>query len=177
MSRLSLFDSPFLLGFDRLERAIDQLAKSSGDGYPPYNIEQTGEDSLRITLAVAGFDRTDLSVTVEDRQLEIRGRQGDSDADGRMFLHRGIAARQFLRCFVLAEGIEAVDAQMESGLLHVDLLRPKVESRSRTIEIKGPTGDQGPNTENARDGDGESGPGKSQRRRKTIDVEAEEVKP
>ncbi|MCH7735425.1 MAG: Hsp20 family protein [Chloroflexi bacterium] len=160
MSRLSLFNSPFLLGFDQLERAVDRLAKASGDGYPPYNIEQTGEDSLCITLAVAGFAEDDLSVTLEDRQLVIRGRQTD---DGeRIYLHRGIAARQFQRSFVLAEGIEVVEARMDNGLLHVDLVRPKVESRTRTIEIKG-TGSR------------DSKAGTAKRRATTIDIGAEEV--
>ncbi len=160
MSRLSLFNSPFLLGFDQLERAVDRLAKASGDGYPPYNIEQTGEDSLCITLAVSGFAEDDLSVTLEDRQLVIRGRQTD---DGeRIYLHRGIAARQFQRSFVLAEGIEVVEARMDNGLLHVDLVRPKVESRTQTVEIKGP-GRRDPKA------------GTAQRRATTIDIAAEEV--
>ena len=133
MPRLSLFNSPFLLGFDELERALDRTAKASSDGYPPYNIEQRGEDGLRITLAVAGFAEEDLSVTVEDRQLVIRGKQ--TDDTGRVYLHRGIAARQFQRAFVLAEGIEVTDASLDNGLLHVDLVRPKAESRHRVVEI------------------------------------------
>ena len=133
MSRLSLFNSPFLLGFDNLERLLDSTAKASSDGYPPYNIEQVGEDGLLITLALAGFSEEDLSIVVEDRQLIIRGKQSD-DID-RVYLHRGIAARQFQRSFVLAEGIEVVGAALDSGLLHVDLVRPKVESRQRIIEI------------------------------------------
>jgi HSP20 family molecular chaperone IbpA len=136
MSRLSLFNSPFLLGFDELERALDRSAKASSDGYPPYNIEQTGEDGLRITLAVAGFSKDVLSVTVEDRQLVIHGRQNEEN--DRVYLHRGIAARQFQRQFVLAEGIEVVGADMDNGLLHVDLIRPKVESRRRVIKIDSP---------------------------------------
>lgn len=135
MTRLSLFNSPFLLGFDELERALDRSVKASSDGYPPYNIEQTAEDGLRITLAVAGFSEDDLSVTVEDRQLVIRGKQ--TDADNRVYLHRGIAARQFQRQFVLAESIEVVGASLDHGLLHVELVRPKIESRRRAIEIKG----------------------------------------
>jgi HSP20 family molecular chaperone IbpA len=134
MTRLSLFNSPFLLGFDELERALDRSAKASSDGYPPYNIEQTGPDGLRITLAVAGFGDDDLSVTVEDRQLVIRGKQKDDPE--RVYLHRGIAARQFQRAFVLAEGIEVTGAGLDNGLLHVELVRPKVESRHRVIEIK-----------------------------------------
>jgi HSP20 family molecular chaperone IbpA len=135
MTRLSLFNSPFLLGFDELERALDRSAKASSDGYPPYNIEQVVEDGLRISLAVAGFAESDLSVTVEDRQLVIRGKQKDDP--NRVYLHRGIAARQFQRAFVLAEGIEVTGASLDNGLLHIDLTRPKVESRHRVIEIKG----------------------------------------
>ncbi len=134
MTRLSLFNSPFLLGFDQLERALDRVSKASADGYPPYNIEQVDENAIRITLAVAGFDREELSVTVEDTQLVVRGRQSD-DAD-RVYLHRGIAARQFQRSFVLADGIEIVGAEVDNGLLHIDLVRPLVESRERTIEIR-----------------------------------------
>ncbi len=134
MTRLSLFDSPFLLGFDQLERALDRVSKVSADGYPPYNIEQVDENAIRITLAVAGFAREELTVTVEDTQLMVRGRQTD-DAN-RVYLHRGIAARQFQRSFVLADGIEIVGAALDNGLLHVDLVRPKVESRTQTIEIQ-----------------------------------------
>ena len=134
MSRLAGFNSPFLLGFDHFERLLDRAAKSSAEGYPPYNIEQTGENGIRITLAVAGFTLDDLSVTVEDNQLVIRGRQG-ADEDQRVFLHRGIAARQFQRAFVLAEGIEIVGASLESGLLHVDLLRRVPEPQVQTIKI------------------------------------------
>jgi HSP20 family molecular chaperone IbpA len=134
MARLSLFNSPFLLGFDDLERALDRVSKSSSDGYPPYNIERVGEDDIRISLAVAGFARDQLSVSIEDTQLVIRGRQID-DPD-REFLHRGIAARQFQRSFVLAEGIEVVGADLDNGLLHVNIKRPVVETQTRTIEIK-----------------------------------------
>jgi len=134
MSRLSLFNSPLLLGFDHFERALDRVSKVSADGYPPYNVEQLGENALRITLAVAGFQMSDLSITVEDNQLVIRGRQTD-DAQ-RIYLHRGIAARQFQRSFVLAEGIEVKDAYLDNGLLHVDLVRPEAESRVRNVEIK-----------------------------------------
>ena len=111
---------------------------ASSDGYPPYNIEQVGENGLRITLAVAGFDRGDLSVQLEDNQLIIRGKQTDDDA--RVYLHRGIAARQFQRSFVLAEGIAVVGASLDNGLLHVDLQRPEVESRVREIQIGGQSG-------------------------------------
>ena len=134
MSRLSLFNSPLLLGFDHFERALDRVSKVSADGYPPYNVEQLGENALRITLAVAGFQMSDLSITVEDNQLVIRGRQTD-DAQ-RIYLHRGIAARQFQRSFVLAEGIEVKDAYLDNGLLHVDLVRPEAASRTRNVEIK-----------------------------------------
>jgi HSP20 family molecular chaperone IbpA len=139
MSRLSLFNSPLLLGFDHFERALDRVSKVSSDGYPPYNIEQLGENALRITLAVAGFQMSDLSITVEDNQLIVRGRQTEDTQ--RVYLHRGIAARQFQRSFVLAEGIEVSGARLDNGLLHVDLVRPAVESRVRTIEIeRGSTG-------------------------------------
>jgi HSP20 family molecular chaperone IbpA len=134
MSRLSLFNSPLLLGFDHFERALDRVSKVSSDGYPPYNIEQRGENALRITLAVAGFSMQDLAITIEDNQLVIRGRQADDTQ--RVYLHRGIAARQFQRSFVLAEGIEVSDAWLDNGLLHVDLVRPEIESRVRTVEIK-----------------------------------------
>jgi HSP20 family molecular chaperone IbpA len=134
MARLSLFNSPLLLGFDHFERTLDRVSKISSDGYPPYNIEQTGDNALRITLAVAGFKMTDLGITVEDNQLIIRGKQAD-DAQ-RVYLHRGIAARQFQRSFVLAEGIEVNDAWLDNGLLNIDLVRPELESRVRTVEIK-----------------------------------------
>ena len=142
MSRLSLFNSPFLLGFDDLERALDRVSKSSSDGYPPYNIERVGENDIRITLAVAGFARDQLSISIEDTQLVIRGRQID-DPD-REFLHRGIAARQFQRSFVLAEGIEIVGAELDNGLLHVNVKRPVVETQTRTIEIKTTSSQQRP---------------------------------
>ncbi len=135
MSRLSLFNSPLLLGFDHFERALDRVSKISSDGYPPYNIEQLGGNALRITLAVAGFTMGDLAITVEDNQLVVRGKQADETE--RVYLHRGIAARQFQRSFVLAEGIEISGAWLENGLLHVDLVRPEVESKIRTVEIKG----------------------------------------
>ena len=142
MTRLSLFNSPFLLGFDDLERALDRVSKSSSDGYPPYNIERVGENDIRITLAVAGFARDQLSVSIEDTQLVIRGRQID-DPD-REFLHRGIAARQFQRSFVLAEGIEIVGAELDNGLLHINVKRPVVETQTRTIEIKTTSSQQRP---------------------------------
>jgi HSP20 family molecular chaperone IbpA len=134
MNRTVYFNSPFLLGFEHLERLLERTAKSAGDGYPPYNIEQSEEDKLRITLAVAGFSREELMVTVEDRQLLIRGKQ--SEANERNFLHRGIAARQFQRAFVLAEGIEVTGASLENGLLSIDLERPKTNTIVRNIEIR-----------------------------------------
>jgi HSP20 family molecular chaperone IbpA len=148
MTRISMFNSPFLLGFDQLERAFDRVSKTATDGYPPYNIEQIGEDGLRITLAVAGFSMDDLTVTVEDRQLVIRGRQ--TDDDDRVYLHRGIAARQFQRSFVLAEGIEVVGAEISNGMLHIELVRPTVELRQRTIPITGARKDAGPQARRTR---------------------------
>jgi HSP20 family molecular chaperone IbpA len=133
MSRQSLFGSPLFLGFDHLEQMLDRVQKSA-DGYPPYNIEQTGEHRLRITLAVAGFGMDDLQITQEDNQLVIRGRQKE-ETEGRIFLHRGIASRQFQRAFVLAEGIEVEGASLDNGLLHVDLRRPQPEVRVKTIHI------------------------------------------
>jgi HSP20 family molecular chaperone IbpA len=124
-----------MLGFEQLERLLERSAKSGNEGYPPYNIEQTSESSYRITLAVAGFGEDHLSITVEDRQLVIRGRQSD-DSDGRVFLHRGIAARQFQRMFVLADGVKVGEAIMENGLLHVDLTRATPETIVQTINIR-----------------------------------------
>ncbi|HYH18212.1 MAG TPA: Hsp20 family protein [Azospirillum sp.] len=140
-TRLSLFNSPLLLGFDQFERTLDRIAKSSAEGYPPYNIEQIGDDGLRITLAVAGFTNDDLSVQIEDNQLVIRGRQQDDRT--RVYLHRGIAARQFQRSFVLAEGIEVVGATLDNGLLNIDLKRPMPEPKVRTIKIERPTAQGG----------------------------------
>ncbi len=134
MSKLTLGSYPHMLGFEQLERLLERSAKSGNEGYPPYNIEQTSDHSYRITLAVAGFGDADLSITVEDRQLVIRGRQSD-DSDGRVFLHRGIAARQFQRLFVLADGVEVGEAIMENGLLHVDLTRALAETVVQTIKI------------------------------------------
>ena len=134
MSKMSLGAHPYLLGFEQLERLMERTAKSDNNGYPPFNIEQSGENAYRITLAVAGFAEDDLAITVEDRQLVIRGRQADEDA-GRVFLHRGIAARQFQRSFVLAEGVEVAGAVMENGLLHVDLSKNEPETMVQTIQI------------------------------------------
>ncbi len=136
MSRMSVFNSPLLLGFDHLERMLDRASRASAEGYPPYNIEQTGENGLRITLAVAGFSMDDLSVTIEDNQLIIRGKQDDDEPE-RLYIHRGIAARQFQRAFVLAEGIDVVGAGLDNGLLHVDLERIVPEPEVRTIQIDG----------------------------------------
>lgn len=133
MSHVSLFSSPLLLGFDRVERMLDRVAKSANDGYPPYNIEQIGENSLRITLAVAGFTLDQLAVTLEDNQLTIRGKQVEEA--NRVYLHRGIAARQFQRSFVIAEGIQISAARLDNGLLHIELQRPKPATVTRTIEI------------------------------------------
>jgi HSP20 family molecular chaperone IbpA len=134
MSRSLYFNSPYLLGFENLERLLERTAKAAGDGYPPYNIEEFGPDRLRITLAVAGFGRDELNVTVEDNQLVVRGKQTEST--DKTFLHRGIAARQFQRAFVLAEGIEVTGAELENGLLSINLARPKVEPRVLKIDIK-----------------------------------------
>ena len=134
MSSTRMFTSPLFLGFDHLEQMIERASKNASDGYPPYNIEQTAPTGLRITLAVAGFSMDDLQITQEDNQLVIRGRQTD-DSQGRVFLHRGIAARQFQRAFVLAEGIEVKGAWLDNGLLHIDLFRPQPEVRIKTIEI------------------------------------------
>ncbi|MAC77686.1 MAG: heat-shock protein Hsp20 [Rhodobacteraceae bacterium] len=136
MTKLTLGSYPHLLGFEQLERLLERTAKSENGGYPPFNIEQTSDHSYRITLAVAGFREEDLSITVEDRQLVIRGRQVDDDGDGRIFLHRGIAARQFQRVFVLADGVEVGEARMENGLLHVDLTRAVPEPVVQTIRIR-----------------------------------------
>ncbi len=135
-TRVSLFSSPLLLGFDQLERSLDRLAKNAADGYPPYNIERIGENGLRITLAVAGFTSDDLTIEIAENQLVVRGRQADDSE--RVFLHRGIAARQFQRSFMLAEGIEVTGARLENGLLAIDLVRPIVEPKVRTIRIDTP---------------------------------------
>lgn len=159
MPRMSVFNSPLLLGFDHFERLLDRASKASAEGYPPYNIEQIGENGLRITLAVAGFRMDDLNVVLEDNQLVIRGQLenrgedggGDGGHDGRVYLHRGIAARQFQRSFVLAEGIEVIGADLDNGLLSIDLERLHPDPEVRTIKI-------------------ESGGGKKGKAPKTIDV-------
>ena len=133
MTRLSLFNSPLMLGFDHFERTLERIAKN-GDGYPPYNIERIGENGLRITLAVAGFTTDDLAIELAENQLVVRGRQQD-DPD-RVYLHRGIAARQFQRGFMLAEGIEVKGATLDNGLLSIELERPPQEMRVRSIAIE-----------------------------------------
>ena len=134
MTKLTFAAHPFLLGFDQLERLVERTAKSGSEGYPPYNIEQSGENAFRITLAVAGFREEDLGITMEDRQLVIRGRQPEDDGT-RVFLHRGIAGRAFQRSFVLADGVEVAGASLENGLLHVDLRRSVPEPVVQTIRI------------------------------------------
>ena len=134
MSRVSIFSSPLLLGFDQFERTLDRISKKASDGYPPYNIEQLGEDRLCITLAVAGFAEADLTVEVVGNQLLIHGKQREDDP-GRVFLHRGIAARQFQRAFILADGITVQGARLDNGLLYIDIVRPKPETRTRTVKI------------------------------------------
>ena len=135
MSRLSGFNSPLLLGFDHFERILDQASKASAEGYPPYNIEQCSEHELRITIAVAGFSMDDLNVTTEDNQLVVRGRRLEDEPE-RVYLHRGIAARQFQRSFVLAEGIKIKGASMDNGLLHVELVRHVPEPEICNIKIE-----------------------------------------
>lgn len=135
MSKVSVGHAPYMLGFEQLERMLERSAKSGSDGYPPFNIEQTSETGYRITLAVAGFREDDLAITVEDSQLVIRGRQNEPE-EGRVFLHRGIAARRFQRSFVLADGVEVAGASLANGLLHVDLRRAPPESRVETIRIQ-----------------------------------------
>lgn len=135
-TRLSLFDSPLFLGFDHFEETFNRLRKSAGEGYPPYNIEQTHENGLRITLAVAGFTMDHLDIEVEKNQLTIRGQQQEDEGE-RLYLHRGIASRQFQRSFVLADSIEVLGASLDNGLLHIDMERQEPESTARKIEISG----------------------------------------
>ena len=138
MTRMPLLSSPLLLGFEEIERLIDRVGKSGSEGYPPYNIERIGRsdngpETLRITLAIAGFLRSQIEITVEDNQLQVRGRQDDDKS--REYLHRGIAARQFQRTFILADGIEVRSADLENGLLVIDLVRHELDRRVRRIEI------------------------------------------
>tara|TARA_B100000614_G_C14199410_1_gene349146 strand:+ start:47 stop:511 length:465 start_codon:yes stop_codon:yes gene_type:complete len=132
---MSVFNSPFLLGFEQFERTIDRISKLSTETYPPYNIEQISSNLLRITIAVAGFEKGDLEINLEGNQLQIKGFKKEEN-DDRIFLHRGIATRQFQRNFVLAEGIEVEGASMENGLLSVDLSQPINSEESKKIEIK-----------------------------------------
>jgi HSP20 family molecular chaperone IbpA len=137
MNRSMPFDSPFLLGFEHTRNLIERAAKAAAESYPPYNVEDRGEGALRITLAVAGFTPDQLSVTVEDRQLTVQGRRdGEAGRPGEAFLHRGIAARGFVRSFVLADGMLVEGATLEHGLLHVDLSRPAPEPRVTTVPIR-----------------------------------------
>lgn len=156
MTRVSMFNSPLLLGFDQLERTLDRLAKNA-EGYPPYNIERIGENGLRITLAVAGFSSDDLAIELIENQLTVRGKQ--TDESDRVYLHRGIAARQFQRAFMLADGIEVTGARLDNGLLSIDLARPHVEPRMRSIPI-----------DSGRDDAGEPS-------RNTIDIAARRLRP
>jgi len=133
MSRINYFNHPLLLGFDELERTLDRISKQA-DNYPPYNIEERANGRLRITLAVAGFGTDDLDIRLEENQLVVRGRQ--NEAAERVFVHRGIAARQFQKAFVLADGVEVEGASLENGLLHVDLLKRPVANQERRIEIR-----------------------------------------
>jgi HSP20 family molecular chaperone IbpA len=133
VSRLSPFNSPLLLGFDQLERTLDRLTRSPGEGYPPYNIEKVGDNGLRIVLAVAGFVAENLAIELSENQLTIRGKQPDDNE--KIYLHRGIAARQFQRSFMLADGIEIVGARLDNGLLSIDLIRPIAAPRVRKIRI------------------------------------------
>lgn len=134
--RLSIFDSPLLLGFDQIEQALDRAARAGAEGYPPYNIEQIDETHLRISVAVAGFELSDLSVQIEQNQLVIRGKRRSEDDEHRVFLHRGIATRQFQRSFILSEDIDVLGADYVNGLLHVDLERIVPETVVQTIEIR-----------------------------------------
>ena len=137
MSRVSMFSAPFLLGFDAYEERIDRLSRAA-DGYPPYNIERTvesdGSETFLISIAVAGFAQSELEITQEDNQLLVRGKQKDDP--GRQYLHRGIAARQFQRSFLLADGVEVKGAVLEHGMLAISVIRPRAEKLSRRIEIR-----------------------------------------
>lgn len=139
MTRLTLFDSPLFLGFDEIEQTFDRLKKSATEGYPPYNIEQIGDNGLRITVAVAGFTMDDLDVQIENKQLMISGKRAPSAQDSeRVFLHRGIATRQFQRSFILADGIEIKGAWMDNGLLNIDMERIEPKSNAKKIKIQAP---------------------------------------
>ena len=133
MSRINYFNHPLLLGFDELERTLDRISKQT-DNYPPYNIEERANGRLRITLAVAGFAADDLDIRLEENQLVVRGRQAENGE--RLYVHRGIAARQFQKAFVLAEGVEVEGASLENGLLHIELLKRPIANQERRIEIR-----------------------------------------
>lgn len=161
MTRYSIFDSPLMLGFDHLERMVERAAKNASSGYPPYNIEQIGDTGLRITLAVAGFTMEQLQVSLEDRHLVIRGKQDENDTQ-RLFIHRGIATRQFQRVFLLADEIEIRGAHLDNGLLHIDLFRlvperkiqniaiqPAQKLKSKAVEIDGTALEAAPDAEQA----------------------------
>jgi HSP20 family molecular chaperone IbpA len=135
MNRTVLFDSPFLLGFDHTRALIERAAKAAGEGYPPYNVEELGDGRVRITLAVAGFTPAQLDVTLEDNQLNVVGKRDGPEGD-RAYLHRGIAARGFVRSFILADGMEVEGATLEHGLLHIDLYRPAPEKKVKQIPIR-----------------------------------------
>lgn len=134
MTKLSFASHPYLLGFEQLDRLVERSQKAGNDGYPPYNIEQRGDGSYRITLAVAGFAEADLEITVEQSQLVVRGRQAEEEGE-RLYLHRGIAARQFQKSFVLADGVEVAGASLANGLLHIDLMRKLPDRQVQTIKI------------------------------------------
>jgi len=150
MTRMSFFNSPLLLGFDQFERTLDRITKAGAEGYPPYNVEQIADDHLRITLAVAGFRPDDLEVEIEDSQLSVRGQQ--TDETDKVYLHRGIASRQFHRSFVLADGLEVAGANLDNGLLAIDLKRVKASPKVRSVPI---------------------GSGKKERNQETITIEAQ----
>ncbi len=135
MNRTLLFDSPFLLGFDHTRALIERAANAAGEGYPPYNVEERGDGRVRITLAVAGFSATQLDVKLEDNQLNVSGKRDGGEGE-RAYLHRGIAARGFVRSFILADGMEVEGASLEHGLLHIDLFRPEPEKKVKQIPIR-----------------------------------------
>ncbi len=136
MSRVSAFGNPFFLGFEDLEQLLERTASHANEGYPPYNIEHIGARQIRISLAIAGFKSNDLAITVDSNQLIISGKLSH-DQNDKNYLHRGIAARQFMRKFILADGMEVTDAFLEHGLLHIDLERPEPKSSKRSIPIRG----------------------------------------
>ena len=136
MNRSILFDSPFLLGFEHTRALVERAAKAAAESYPPYNVEDRGEGAIRITLAVAGFSPDQLEVTVEDRQLVVAGKREAGAKAEEAYLHRGIAARGFIRSFVLADGMEVEGATLEHGLLHIDLIRPEPERRIVKVPIR-----------------------------------------